>query len=170
MTLLLTMGGGAVVAQEDDNACYPGGLMEDDCTTEWHWECGWYLARWQANGGWQTMPFYPDWCAPEVLLPPLPQTPQTASGGDAPGFACVISTNGLNTFCQTGSNQFEIDFNTDGIIEDITLIFSSPTICPATAGSFSFWYEDTVDDFVEPYFSFLLSLGFGATDQICRYH
>jgi hypothetical protein len=41
----------AVHAQESvpDNACYEGGSMEGNCTTEWHWTCGWYLARYEVG-------------------------------------------------------------------------------------------------------------------------
>jgi hypothetical protein len=83
LTLLLLIPATAS-AQEpgtpEDNACNEGGLMEGDCTTEWHWECGWYLARWQANGGWNTMPFFPDWCNPDVLLPARPLADENAEG------------------------------------------------------------------------------------------
>lgn len=27
----------------EDNACFPGGLMEGKCDTAWEWECGYYL-------------------------------------------------------------------------------------------------------------------------------
>jgi hypothetical protein len=63
--------------------------MEGDCTTEWHWECGWYLARWLENGGWATMPFFPDWCAPAVLLPPRPEVPANTAFSGNGGFSCT---------------------------------------------------------------------------------
>jgi hypothetical protein len=35
---------------ERANACYDGGSMADSgCETDWEWECGWHLIRWQAD-------------------------------------------------------------------------------------------------------------------------
>jgi hypothetical protein len=75
LTLLVPVGitsaGDPAIGSPDDNACNAGGVMDGKCTTEWHWVCGWYLARWQSNGGWLTPnnPFN-DACA--SLLPPRP--------------------------------------------------------------------------------------------------
>lgn len=33
------------VGSKEDNACNAGGSMAGQCTTEWHWVCGYYLAR-----------------------------------------------------------------------------------------------------------------------------
>ena len=55
-----------------DNACFPGGSMEGKCTTDWEWSCGWYLARWQAMGGYASRneDFMPANCT--SLLPARP--------------------------------------------------------------------------------------------------
>ena len=50
----------------EDNACYEGGSMwrdpseSDGCTTDWHWECGWYVARYEADV--YTEDDIPAWC------------------------------------------------------------------------------------------------------------
>jgi hypothetical protein len=56
--LLIILSTLAVFAQTDDegnpndptvndhaNACYNGGAMEGKCDTQWEWECGWYMIR-----------------------------------------------------------------------------------------------------------------------------
>lgn len=38
-------------AQNDRaNACYEEGTLEGKCDTEWEWQCGWHLIRWEADG------------------------------------------------------------------------------------------------------------------------
>lgn len=32
-----------------DNECYAGGTMEGKCDTEWEWQCGWYMARYNRS-------------------------------------------------------------------------------------------------------------------------
>ncbi len=76
--LLLTIGGiPAVSADEplpetaEDNWCYPGGDWDDGrCVTNWHWVCGWYMARYEA--GKLSRPQILDMC--KHLLPSLPQS------------------------------------------------------------------------------------------------
>jgi hypothetical protein len=31
------------------NACYEGGSMEGKCATDWEWQCGWYLIRFESG-------------------------------------------------------------------------------------------------------------------------
>lgn len=66
-----------------DNACYEGGSMAGKCDTEWEWVCGWYLARWEANGGWNAVGnSLNNACA--SLLPPRPaENFATDSSGSA---------------------------------------------------------------------------------------
>jgi hypothetical protein len=67
---------GIVTAQEppigssDDNACNKGGAMEGKCDTPWEWTCGYYLARWEKEGGWTSNYAFPNDC--QSLLPPRP--------------------------------------------------------------------------------------------------
>jgi hypothetical protein len=42
---------GPAIDSPEDNACNPGGPMAGKCISEWHWVCGYYLARWITNGG-----------------------------------------------------------------------------------------------------------------------
>jgi hypothetical protein len=54
-------------ATRADNECYPGGTMHDRCgNSEWAWECGWYIARF--NDGRLSREAVPLRC--EILLPP----------------------------------------------------------------------------------------------------
>lgn len=70
---LLCLVAPVVSAQEPntaaDNACYEGGVMAGKCTTDWHWTCGWYLARF--TNGQFAREQVPVTCA--GLLPPLPE-------------------------------------------------------------------------------------------------
>jgi hypothetical protein len=89
LPILLLIVSGSVLSQEsipedpNENACYSGGLMYraegEGCATEWHWQCGWYLANWLNNGGWAGDIWMPEWCNPEVLLPPQSVTTSTLS-------------------------------------------------------------------------------------------
>lgn len=78
LTVLL-LGTLTAVAQVDDqgnpndptvndnaNACFEGGAMEDKCDTDWEWDCGWYLIRF--NYGITPREEFPVRCA--ILLPP----------------------------------------------------------------------------------------------------
>lgn len=78
------------IPDDEDNECLDGGLMsrpdDNGCTTEWAWTCGWYLDHWLDNGGWGNADnFFPDWCAPAVLLPPRPEPPDEARGSGGGG-------------------------------------------------------------------------------------
>lgn len=67
-----------VQAEENDNACYTGGLLEGRCKDDWTWICGYYLHQWEAAGGWGGNYAFPDWCDPDSLLPP--REPVTEEG------------------------------------------------------------------------------------------
>src|SRR5215510_1893 len=54
---------------ERANACYEGGSMEGKCDTQWEWDGGWYLIRFQY--GLISREDFPAQYA--ILLPPLPQ-------------------------------------------------------------------------------------------------
>lgn len=75
---------------KEENTCYEGGSMAGKCDSEWEWVCGWYLAQWQTNGGWDNLanPFNPfnDACA--SLLPPRPAP--IAGASPAIGPYCVF--------------------------------------------------------------------------------
>jgi hypothetical protein len=55
---------------DPENACFEGGSMAGKCQSAWEWVCGYYLAHWEAAGGWfnPANNLLPDWCA--SLLPP----------------------------------------------------------------------------------------------------
>jgi hypothetical protein len=87
----------------EDNACNRGGVMADKCTTQWHWVCGYYLARWQSNGGWFTRnnPFN-DACL--SLLPPVPVSVQE-SAIFFPGFCLAYVGGAYNDEIIPSSNS-----------------------------------------------------------------
>jgi hypothetical protein len=95
------------LGSKEDNACNPGGAMEGKCGNDpWDWACGWYLARWQSNGGWLT-PNNPFNDACLSLLPPRP-APDTAVSNDViticrtpigfPGLTYCLSSDQTGTF------------------------------------------------------------------------
>ncbi len=55
-------------ADERANACLEGGTMEGKCDSDWTWNCGWYLIRFEY--GMFQREVIPTWCS--GLLPPLP--------------------------------------------------------------------------------------------------
>lgn len=62
------------IGTPQDNACNEGGVMwrensVDGCTSDWHWTCGWYMARF--SDGRFSREQVPAVCA--SLLPPLPE-------------------------------------------------------------------------------------------------
>lgn len=70
MLLIGLMTGMMSVAQdapaEDDNECYTGGLLEGQCISDWHWECGWYVRNHRDTGE-----IIPEWCG-YARLPAYP--------------------------------------------------------------------------------------------------
>lgn len=61
------------IGSTEDNLCNKGGQMEVNCITRWHWECGWYLARFfvlSYNQGGYNISLVPLDC--RILLPPPP--------------------------------------------------------------------------------------------------
>lgn len=52
-----------------DNACNVKGSMEGKCISEWHWRCGWFIARYQT--GRLTLRQVPADCAAVLILPYL---------------------------------------------------------------------------------------------------
>jgi len=111
-----------------DNACNPGGSLEGKCTTEWHWGCGYYLARWEAAGGWGGDYPMPTFCA--GVLPPLPPVVITIDAGDAIG-GDVASLAG----CYENTNPVLVDVYYNGIpdtISNLQLFNNGATPCGGT--------------------------------------
>ncbi len=112
-----------------DNACYEGGVMAGKCTLDWHWEGGWYLARFLSGD--LTRQQVPDDF--QILLPPPPPpvvdgvaSPVTtickAYGWESNGQVCLSSN-------QTGSMDW------DGNGTDTYYIFTNDAAgadCPST--------------------------------------
>lgn len=72
------------LVNEDANACYADGTMADKCQTEWAWECGWYLIRWEAT-------IFSDEQMPErcQILLPVPEIPQMDNQTGPPSVGVV---------------------------------------------------------------------------------
>lgn len=93
----------------EDNACNSGGQMEGKCDSEWHWVCGYYMARFYSQsydqGGYDTS-LVPDWCA--SLLPPAPEPA-------VPGSVCIVTVNGndyvVPTFVLSGKANDDYIWN-----------------------------------------------------------
>jgi hypothetical protein len=80
---------------ERANACYEDGSMAGKCDTDWEWEAGWYLIRFEA--GMISREDFPAQYA--ILLPPLP----SEDGNNAVFVGCQVSASGYVNF---GSSNF----------------------------------------------------------------
>jgi len=58
------------------NACYDDGSLAYKCDTDWEWECGWYLIRFEYDS--LSRDNFPDWCA--SLLPPIEENSTEVEG------------------------------------------------------------------------------------------
>lgn len=119
---------GPVQAQNaaEDNACYAGGTLAGKCDTEWEWVCGWYLARWEAAGGWAKFGnSIVDWCS--SILPP-----RAGSGSGTDPFAVNVichNVDGLDKFCFDVNLTGYRDIGNDGTI-DTDYITGDFAVCP----------------------------------------
>lgn len=81
-----------VGAQDEvlDNACDAGGSMEGKCTTDWHWICGWYVARYERAE--LTLEQVPVDCSTTLIIPYLPPTESAAIIEISPGVCAIVHT------------------------------------------------------------------------------
>jgi hypothetical protein len=112
LTLLVPVGitsaGDPAIGSPDDNACNAGGVMDGKCTTEWHWVCGWYLAR--LNKNLITRAQFPAQCS--SLLAPLPDPAPFVRD-----FLCIKDIGGA----------FDISFPAfNGVAERVTVYVQFP--------------------------------------------
>ncbi len=95
ITLLILLATGFFVFAADDqgdpndptindraNACYEDGSMAGKCDTEWEWECGWYLIRFES--GMISPDGFPTGCI--SVLPP------EVAAGLTPSIGCQLFT------------------------------------------------------------------------------
>jgi hypothetical protein len=78
------------IVTEDDNECYEGGLLEGQCTTEWHWQCGWYIRNWLTTPN----AYLPEWCHYNVS-PVISRVPYPSGG-------CVYNGSYYNDYTDFG--------------------------------------------------------------------
>src|SRR5688572_22151537 len=76
-----------------DNECYSGGTMQSNCDTEWEWQCGWYMARF--NNGVYTREEVPVWCS--ILLPRDLAADEAGAGGFPFPTCTATSTSGVTS-------------------------------------------------------------------------
>jgi hypothetical protein len=117
------------LGSKDDNACNPGGAMEGKCSIEWHWVCGWYLARWQANGGW----FTPNNPFNDACLSLLPSRPLPEAEAQS-GVTTICRVLAGTTYCFSSNQIATIDFLSNGSIDGWYLFtnMAVPPSCPLT--------------------------------------
>lgn len=114
-----------ILGTKEDNACNEGGSMAGKCDTPWAWECGYYLARWEANGGWNT-PNNPFNDACVSLLPPVPATETVTAQIST---FCFYPNTPEWKVCVTG-NYITYDVSMrDGVIDFDDLVLP-PGSCP----------------------------------------
>jgi hypothetical protein len=151
-----------------DNECYEGGVMQGRCHVDfdgdgiisqdemdWAWNCGWYLARF--NAGVFGAEGVPTWC--ESLL---------SINSPVPEFECIIFGDDY-TLCLLG-NYLKEDLMHDGTFEQAWYIASGTILgddgnCP-TGTSYS--SANIIDYQGDPFFDWLISKGFGPYDDFCR--
>lgn len=117
-----------------DNWCYPGGPWADGrCQTDWHWNCGWYMAHYESGDLSRAQVEKTD-C--RSLLPPAPKTFRCLISGefypvtfDATAVINGADPNNIVSFVATitgtfdwfeagGISYLQADGNGDGIPED----------------------------------------------------
>lgn len=90
--VLLTMAAvGQSIPDESDNECYTGGMLDGQCVSDWHWECGWYLHNWLVNPGAPV----PNWCG---------DITNRSVSGPYPG--CVYNGSVYNDYTNFGNSLF----------------------------------------------------------------
>jgi hypothetical protein len=119
----------------DDNACYPGGAMfradqlGQGCPDDWHWMCGWFLARYLVENPLLRQTFMPEQCRSLLLTLPV------ALGGldDSDGDGDDNTTLGGTAICINGGPGADFDLLYSGVAALGNGIFYNnddpPTIC-----------------------------------------
>lgn len=108
---------------DNANACFEGGSLEDKCVTEWEWECGWHLIR--LEEGLISESLFPSWC--NILIQEGP--PHTSIG------------------CQVVIGPFHFDFGDSNIIAPPAIAYSDPD-CTQFAYEFPFFlvYATSIEE------------------------
>lgn len=159
LIIILALPLGMSSAQEpgtkEDNACNEGGSMAGKCETAWHWVCGWYLARWEANGGWNT----PNNRLNDACLSLLP--PQDTSVASP---VCFLIFGAWNLcFADDGTSTADLIFSP--IKPDYKLLattFILPGICPVgTVVGFPVFILSPQQQ------EYMLSLGYSTNSLLC---
>lgn len=113
------------------NACYEDGSMAGKCDTDWEWEAGWYLIRFDA--GMISREDFPEQYA--ILLPALPEESQNSAGAG----------------CQAVLGNY-VDFGSDNYVPASVPTFtdaacSTPT--GMTTGMVAFVWATTLADAID---------------------
>ncbi|MCL4875234.1 MAG: hypothetical protein KJ064_01175 [Anaerolineae bacterium] len=146
------------VGSAGDNACNEGGSMTGKCTTDWHWTCGWYLARYDA-GVFKSVP-----AACQILLDVRPPRPEAASSS-VTTTACFNSVAGL--VCVTGNVFTGDNAPPDGVIDVTYYLLTDAVVGPSGTCPAGTAYVTDITGFIADVEAFVLSLGFPPTGDIC---
>lgn len=160
--MLVLLGNQFAYAQDpgtkEDNACNEGGSMAGKCDTPWEWVCGYYLARWEANGGWNTPNNVLNDACVSLLPPRAIQEGETTS---VPTPTCRDFRGWM--VCITG-NYIAVDVSwIAGPLNIEYLIVAPLTPCPAPFTDNSFAVDVMAFDIAQ----FIKSFGFLGTDKLC---
>lgn len=123
---------GMVNAQEplpgtkEDNACNPGGSMAGKCETPWHWVCGYYLARWEAAGGWNTQGNVLN----DACVSLLPTAPEASGSGIITTCHTVFP---FGTLC-VSSDGTGYNINNGTVLLYRLVVGPVPASCPSVLG------------------------------------
>lgn len=99
-----------------DNACNRGGSMSGKCTTSWHWDCGWYIARWEA--ALYTFSQIPTDCSETLISPYLPVIGKPLP---IPAVKTICHTQVIDdaedTYCVSSDQTATGDWESDGTLD-----------------------------------------------------
>jgi hypothetical protein len=163
-----------------DNECYEDGTMAGRCNTEWDWNGGWYLARY--NQGIFSRNDIPE--TYHILLPE-PVISMAESGGSQngqppppevptpPPANCVTygSIGNLFTFCHQGGNRF-ITYPPPGSGLTWQYAIRAPgSECPnrLDGSEYDIVRSSVVGSFVQQAADFVLSFGYTRDHRVCAY-
>lgn len=150
-----------------DNACNEGGSMwrenpVDGCTSDWHWTCGWYLARYDAG----VFTSVPAIC--QILLdvrpPKLLEEEQT---GSSEVCIIIVSAGGARD-CISGNVMTIDNAPPDGIVDDTYILLKDAIAGPSGGCPIGTIYLSDNTAWILETRTFILSQGFPLTGDICR--
>lgn len=142
-----------------DNACNEGGVMAGKCNSEWHWTCGWYLARYDAG----VITSVPATCQILLDVRPPKVLPEAEAAAQTKICAVVAGPYGL---CLIG-NILEIDFLNDGTIDFRDLLLMDNIVGPSGLCPLGTTYAGDHSSYNASIEAFVLAQGFPLNGDGC---